>query len=53
MVGHTVGQFVAREVKRTNWKYKGTAREDAQGKYLELVLSLGGDAAFANGIGTL
>lgn len=53
MVGRTIGQFVAREVKRASWTYKGTAREQAQGKYLELVLSLGGDAAFANGTGTL
>ena len=53
MVGQTVGQFLAREVKRGNWKYKGTAREQAQAKYLELVLSMGGDAAFANSVGTV
>jgi len=52
-VGSIIGQFVAREVKAGKWKYTGTARELAQLRYLELVVSLGGDGAFANAEGTL
>lgn len=53
MVGHTIGQFVAREVKDGKWKYKATSRECAQLRFMELVISLGGDACFANREGTL
>ena len=52
-VGQIVGQFVAREVKAGNWSYTGTQREEAQLRFLVLVASLGGDAAFANNEGTL
>jgi len=52
-VGTIVGQFTAREIKAPGWKFGATPREAAQQRFLELVLSLGGDAAFATGPGTL
>lgn len=52
-VGVTLGVFVAREIKPGDWKFTGTEREVAQLNYLELVASLGGDACFATGEGTL
>jgi hypothetical protein len=52
-VGMVLGQFVAREVKEPGWGYKGTEHERAQLKFIELVTSMGGDAAFANNIGTM
>lgn len=47
------GQFVAREVKAPGWRYTGTPREEAQQRWLEMVNTLGGDAQFATGKGTL
>lgn len=48
-VGHTVGQFVALEVKRPDWTYRGTKREEAQLAFLTLVESLGGYGRFTTG----
>ncbi len=52
-VGRTIGQFLSREVKASNWIYKDTDREKAQLRWATLITSLGGDACFANRQGTL
>lgn len=48
-VGRKLGQFVAREVKRSDWRYTGNPREKAQRAFIELVIAYGGDAAFTTG----
>lgn len=48
MVGKVIGQFVAIEVKKEDWKYTGNLREEAQQRFLTLVQSLGGYAKFIN-----
>lgn len=52
-VGLVIGQFVSREVKAAGWRYGGTDREVAQLNWATLVNTLGGDASFATGEGTL
>lgn len=47
-VGSTLGVFWCREVKERDWQFTGDAHELAQLKFLELVISMGGDAAFIN-----
>lgn len=49
MVGQMIGQFVAYEVKRGNWRYTGTAREEAQRTFIELIVSMGGYGRFTTG----
>ncbi len=48
-LGRTIGQFVALEVKRSGWKFKGTKREQAQQRFLALIASNGGHARFSTG----
>lgn len=52
-LGRRLGVFVARDVKPANWTYKDTAHEKAQLNFLTFVARMGGDAAFANGPGSL
>lgn len=46
MVGQTVLKLVAYEVKKPNWKYRGTDHEIAQKVFIDKINSKGGDAAF-------
>lgn len=52
MVGKIIGQFISREVKRSNWTYSNSAREAAQMRWIELINIMGGDACFTTGEGT-
>lgn len=52
-IGHTIGQFVSREIKHGDWYYTGADREPAQLKWAEIINGAGGDAAFTTGEGSL
>lgn len=52
-VGRVIGQFMSREIKKSGWSYAGTDREKAQLNWADLILSLGGNACFAVGEGTI
>jgi len=48
-VGSCIAQFVALETKRQGWAYTGDDREQAQQRFLALVLADGGHARFTTG----
>lgn len=52
-VGGIIGQFVSRECKPENWRFKGTEHELAQLNFQKIVTMYGGDAAFCAGEGSL
>lgn len=52
-VGRIIGQFVAIEVKRSGWTYKGNDREKAQLAFLQAIEAVGGFAKFATGVNAL
>lgn len=49
MVGRYIGQFYSVECKRKGWRYAGTAREQAQLRWVETVVAMGGVAEFSTG----
>lgn len=53
MVGTLIGQFLSREIKKSGWRFNGNEREIAQENWIKLILSLGGDAAFTTGEGSI
>jgi len=50
MVGSTVGVFISIECKKPGWKYTGTDHEQAQLKWIEIVVGAGGYGHFTNGV---
>jgi len=53
MVGSKIAQFVSRECKRPGWVYTGSQHEQAQLKWVQLIVADGGDACFTQGEGSL
>lgn len=52
MVGRTLAVFCARECKAEGWTFRGTDREIAQQRWLDMINQNGGDAAFVSGLGS-
>lgn len=44
------GRLISIEVKREGWKYKGTDREVAQNRWIELIKRLGGIGGFVSDV---
>lgn len=53
LVGSHIGQFISREIKKSNWKFTGTVEEHAQLKWATLINAQGGDAQIVTGVGSL
>lgn len=51
MVGRTIGQFAAVEVKAPGWKKPTNDRERAQERFLMSIRAMGGFASFAQSVG--
>lgn len=52
MVGTVIGQFVSRECKRADWRFRGNDEEQAQARWAALINSQGGDAQIVTGAGS-
>lgn len=48
-VGTVIGQFVARETKHAEWRWRGDAHETAQQNAIDVINQYGGDAKFTTG----
>lgn len=53
MLGTKLGIFTSYEVKKPGWRFTGTKRENAQLKWLNLIVSLGGIGKFTTGPGDI
>jgi hypothetical protein len=49
-VGSVFGQFVSLECKRFGWEFKGTKRETAQKRWIDLINEFGGYAKFISNV---
>lgn len=52
-VGTTIGQFVSRECKASNWTPDNSNHTKAQMAWCDLINSLGGDAQIVTSVGSL
>lgn len=52
-VGRHIGQFISREVKKSEWEFSGTEDEQAQVRWATLINAQGGDAQIVTSVGSL